>query len=175
MTGGEEVGRSFAMEKPLKIAAVCICAALALAGCAKGEKPDYNLANGNKDLMTGVVDPASFKIWNASGEDVTDAGAKSRDPTTDKAWAEVRGAAVAVMEAGNLMMLPGRAYDADWIKKARAMSDAAETVKAAADAHDGKRIFETGGKLYETCGGCHEKYYIPYVSAGKPVPPPPKA
>ena len=111
--------------------------------------------------MTGVIDPSSFKIWNASGEDVSDAGAKSRDPTTDKEWAAVSGAAVAVMEAGNLLMLPGRAYDADWIKRARAMSDAAATVKAAADAKDGKRVFDTGGKLYETCGACHEKILHP--------------
>ena len=153
------------------LAALSACA---VAGCSKGPKPDYNLANGNKEVMTGVIDPSSFKIWNASGDDVSDASAKSRVPTSDKEWTAVSGAAVAVMEAGNLLMLPGRAYDADWIKRARAMSDAAATVKAAADVKDGKRVFDTGGKLYETCGGCHEKYYIPYVSAGKPVPPPPK-
>jgi len=154
----------------ITLAALSAC----LVGCSK-PAPPYNLDNVNKDLMTGIIDASSFKIWNASGEDVSAAGTKSKAPTDEKEWAAVRGAAVSVMEAGNLMMLPGRSYDADWNTRARAMSDAAGAVKAAAEANDGKRVFDTGGKLYETCGACHEKYYIPYVSAGKPVPPPPKA
>jgi len=81
-----------------------------------------------------------------------------------------------VAEAGNLMMLPGRAPDeGDWMKFAKAMTDQALLARAAVQAKNGDKMFETGAALYDTCTACHQKYLLPFLdSNGKMKPTAPK-
>ena len=150
-----------------------------LAACSKppappkAEAPPYNLSLDMKELMGHVIDPAAWVVWHASGEITSANGDKSLTPTTEEGWTAAESGAAQVAEAGNLLMLPGRAKDnGDWQTFARAMTEHGLAAKAAAEAHDPKKLFETGAALYQTCTGCHAKYVMPYLpkDTTKPVP-----
>lgn len=142
-------------------------AALLLAGCSKPEADDrYNVELPMNELMGHVIDPAAFAFWRASGSEITEEGTKSLTPTTEEGWEIAENGAATVAEAGNLLMLPGRAREEEeWFRLAKAMTDAALQARAAAMAKDEAKMFETGGKLYETCVACHEKYVAPFLDA----------
>ena len=71
----------------------------------------------------------------------------------------MRGQAVALAEAGNLLMLGSRAKDrAAWVKYSRAQVDAAEAVAKAAVAKNADQLSTAADALYETCAACHKDY-----------------
>jgi cytochrome c5 len=73
----------------------------------------------------------------------------------------VRNSAAVIAESGNLLMMPGRAFDQDqWMKDARSMIDAAMTAREAAEAKDVPALFDAGGAVYEACTACHSKYAL---------------
>ena len=138
----------------------------------KPQAPPYNLSLDMKELMGHVVDPAAWAFWRASGEVTTEKGEKSLTPTTEEGWTAAESAAAQVAEAGNLLMLPGRARDnGQWMTYARALAQQGLEAKAAAEAHDPKKMFETGAALYQTCTGCHAVYVMPNLpkDTTKPV------
>src|SRR3954463_5347806 len=97
--------------------------ALAAAGCAK-KPPPYETAISMKALMAEMIDPQSQVFWHSSGSNDDATGSHSLTPTTPEGWAAAENAMTIVAEAGNAMMLPGRAKDdGDWIKFSKAMSD----------------------------------------------------
>lgn len=151
----------------LKTITLAAAAALLLAGCSKPEAEGrYNVELPMNELMGHVIDPAAFAFWRASGSEITEEGTKSLTPTTDEGWEIAENGAATVAEAGNLLMLPGRAREEEeWFRLAKAMTDAALQARAAAMAKDEAKMFETGGKLYETCVACHEKYVAPFLDA----------
>jgi hypothetical protein len=161
----------------LKTPILMLCTALALAGCTKkAAAPPYNLTISMKALMAGIVDPQAQLFWHSSGANDTAEGSQSLTPTTKEGWAAAENSMTAVAEAGNLMMLPGRARDdGDWMKFAKAMTDQALLARAAVQAKNGDKMFETGAALYDTCSACHQKYLLPFLDAnGKMKPAPAK-
>ena len=69
--------------------------------------------------------------------------------------------ALMLAEAGNLLMVGGRAKDsAAWMKWAQQQREAATTALEAARAKDADALSEAGDQVYETCEGCH-KVYVP--------------
>ena len=140
---------------------------------ARTEAPPYNLSLDMKELMGHVIDPAAWVFWRASGEITSEKGEKSLTPTTEEGWTAAESGAAQVAEAGNLLMLPGRARDnGDWMKFARALAQQGLDAKAAAEAHDPKKMFETGAAIYQTCTGCHAKYVMPYLPKDNTKPAP---
>jgi hypothetical protein len=156
----------------LKTPLLILACALALAACTKKAPPPYNVAVSMKALMAGIVDPQAQIFWHSSGANDTAAGTETLTPTTKEGWAAAENAMTAVAEAGNLMMLPGRARDeGDWMKFSKAMTDQALIARAAVQAKNGDKMFETGAALYDTCTACHQKYLLPFLdSNGKPKP-----
>src|SRR5688572_29442268 len=69
---------------------------------------DYNTVATIKDIMDSAIDPAADYIWESvrieSGED----GVIERRPQNDEEWKEERRKAVILVEAANLLMMPGR-------------------------------------------------------------------
>ena len=101
------------------------------------------------EIMETMTIPFSNAIFEAGGE----------APKDDKGWAAVRGQAVALAEAGNLLMLGSRAKDsAAWMKFSRAQVDAAEVVAKAAAAKNADQFSTAADALYETCAECHKVY-----------------
>jgi hypothetical protein len=54
------------------------------------------------------------------------------------------------------------------------LSEAGLAAKAAAEAHDGKRMYTTGAQVYQVCTDCHAKYLIPFVPPDPTWPKHPK-
>lgn len=147
------------------------CAA-ALAACspqkaaapktAEASAPKYNVDMPMKEVMGDIIDPASWIYWRASGTEVTAKGEKDLAPTTEDGWIAVENAAGVLVEAGNLLQLPGRARapEADWNRYAQQLTERALAAREAALKKDKKAVFDEGGKVYEVCTACHEQFVI---------------
>ena len=62
-----------------------------------------------KDIMLHVVDPAGDMVWDAVSTVVDKKGLHETMPTTDEDWFKVRTGVITLIEASNLLMIPGRA------------------------------------------------------------------
>ena len=109
-----------------------------------------------RDIMDGIVIPYSQAIFDAVAYEN---GKLTRAPRNDDEWHRLYVQAVAVAEAGNLLMIDGRAKDQrEWIALAHEMSIKAAAVAKGANLNNVDRVLEAGGELYETCTACHAKY-----------------
>jgi hypothetical protein len=142
---------------------------LVLTGCgtADGEPataadtPAYREVVDVAQLMAWILEPAADVIWDSAGVVITIDGEQDLAPTDEQGWVAVRDAAALVAESGNLLMMPGRARDADaWAGYARSMIDMGRRAMAAADARDADELFDAGGALYTVCVGCHRQYWM---------------
>ena len=141
----------------------------ALAGCGGGpQPPPYKAVADVKLLMQAVIDPAADELWEATGWIITAAGTEQRKPKNEEEWTVVRNQAVALTEAGNLLMMAPRAKDGDvWMKQAQDMMTTGEAAWRAAEARDWDKLFTVGGDIYESCSNCHQKYLDAIVNANK--------
>jgi hypothetical protein len=122
---------------------------LMLAEAGSAQAPGLQPVGTVHQIMVGIVAPASdvvFKVATAA-------------PKDDKEWAAVQNSALTLAEAGNLLMIPGRAKDkGEWMKNAKALLDAGSEAFKAANAKDTKAVNDSGDKLDEACEDCHAKY-----------------
>jgi hypothetical protein len=143
--------------------------AVGIAGCGKAPAPDaapppsgetHFVATADmKQLMAWIIDPSADVVWGAVGTVITESGREDFAPKTDEEWAAIRNAAATVAEAGNLLMMPGRAVNQDdWIKKSRALIDTATVVVRAAEVKDAETLFTAGSDMYLACSACHAGY-----------------
>jgi cytochrome c5 len=80
-------------------------------------------------------------------------------PKTAEDWATLQNNALNLAEAGNLLLLPGRAKDnGEWTKHATALVETGSQAFKAANAKDAKALEEIGNKIDDTCEACHAKY-----------------
>ncbi len=139
---------------------------LLLIACSKSQppaqlQPKYDTSLDMKELMGHLVDPGAWAFWHATGTVDTANGETSNAPTTQEGWDAAESGATEVMQAGNILLLPGNsrgpafdAYAQDLIAKGKAAREAAE-------AKDPKRMFDTGAAMYQVCVDCHAKYVMP--------------
>jgi hypothetical protein len=112
-----------------------------------------------KQLMNWILDPNADVVWAAVGTIVTAEGEQKFMPETDEEWTKVRNAAATVVESGNLLMMDGRARNADdWMKKVQEMMRRASEVLQAAEAKDADALFTAGSDMYLACSDCHAQY-----------------
>ena len=156
------------------------------AAAAPGE-PTYLATATIKDLMLSLVDPSADVVWLSVTTIVDEKGLVETVPKTDEEWKKVRHGAIALAEAANLLMMPGRrvaqpgeksdtpgvelepdemdvliAKDrAAWNERATHLHDAATNVIAAIEAKDGTKVFELGEQIEEACENCHKQYWYP--------------
>ncbi|HEY6360514.1 MAG TPA: hypothetical protein VIX63_05390 [Vicinamibacterales bacterium] len=111
------------------------------------------------EVMDGIVIPSAQAIFDAV---VYSNGELLQAPKTDDDWFNLRIHALAIAEAGNLLMMPPRARDAgDWVKMSLALNDRAMTAARAAEKRDLDALLKAGGDMYDVCTACHEKYAMP--------------
>ena len=121
--------------------------------------PPFTTTLNMKQLMEWVMDPAADVIWDSVKSIITEKGTREIAPHTDAEWDAVRNAAATVMEAGNLLMIEGRAKDNKaWMAAARRLSDAANQAIKAAQAKNTEALFTEGGNIYKACSACHAQY-----------------
>ncbi len=147
----------------MKLGALC---ALLAAGCSQppppaAPAPPYNTTLTLKQLMEYVIDPAVDEVWDSVAIIITDKGENQKAPKTDEDWAKVRNGAATVQEAGNLLMMKGRARDdGKWMAMAKRMSDAAGVALKAAEKKDVATLFDSGAEIYNACSACHAAYRV---------------
>jgi hypothetical protein len=144
-----------------------------------------------QDIMQSIIDPSADVLWGASGAVVDKEGIHELAPKTQEEWVEPRRAAVRIIEAGNLLMMPGReaapvgskseAPGAELepaditvlIKKKRKSFDAfakalqgvgTEALRAI-DGKDADLLLEVGARMENVCEGCHQTFWYPQEKA----------
>ena len=124
-------------------------AILMLAKASSAQAPGFEPVGTIHQVMAGMVAPASDVIF----------AVPNHAPKDDKEWTSVQNSALILAEAGNLLMIPGRAKDSgDWMKFAKALRDAGSEAFKAANAKDAKALETIGDKVDDTCETCHAKY-----------------
>jgi len=180
---------------PFLIAATTLGAALIAAACGQNAaptpqaeaQPEYQPVATVRDIMRGVLDPASAAIWQSTTVTITKAGMEEKAPKSDEDWETLRNHALQLMEAGNLLQMPGRPMArpgevssfpgielgpeeiqalvdkdrAGWIMRAKALRDAVMPTLDAINAKDVMKLQEAGEAIDEACESCHSQYWYP--------------
>ena len=161
------------------------------------QQPEYAPTATIKDIMLSIIDPSADVVWQAVATVITANGTEEIVeeifPRTDEEWTNVRHGAITLIEAANLLMIPGRrvarpgeksefpGVELDpeemdvlinegreaWNSRATALHDATLAALQAIDAQDAETLLDVGGGIEDTCEGCHSQYWYP----NQPLPP----
>ena len=168
-----------------------ISALFLLTACAEQvdapEQPASKPAVTIQELMKTAIDPAADGVWNAVSSTITEKGIEEIQPHNDAEWAVVRAHAVDLKNAARLLAAVGRPVAAAGVKSdspgveenpeeiqkliaqnplvftgfAQQLEDRTDDAIAAIDAKDTNVLLEVGGRLDETCEGCHKTFWYP--------------
>ena len=170
------------------LSSLAVVGLLFCATCAKPKpEAEYRPTTTIRDLMDGMVDPSADTIWNSVSTTITKKGKEEKAPHTDEEWATVRHSAMTLLEASNLLQIPGRhvalpgqkneqgielqpeqieaLINQDrqaWITLAHGLHDAATGALHAAEAKDPAKILESGDAIDNACEHCHQTYWYPH-------------
>src|SRR5687768_7771206 len=72
-------------------------------------QPPFTTTATVKDIMLHVVDPAGDMVWDSVSTIIDKGGIQETVPKTDEDWNKVRNGVIMLIEASNLLMIPGRA------------------------------------------------------------------
>lgn len=163
-------------------------AVLSLAACSASQAPETALQQpaSIQDIMDAHVDPAADAIWASVATVGTKDGTEERQPRSDEEWLALRRHAIVLVEAGNLLVMPGRKVShgyvasegpgvldstqvqtrievdhAGFVRYAAGLQNAGLEVLAAIDARNAERLLQAGGKLDNACESCHQAYWYP--------------
>jgi hypothetical protein len=121
--------------------------------------PPFDTTTSVKDLMANVVDPTADEVWESVGTVMTKEGTFEKSPQTDEEWNHVKGSAMAILEVGNLLMIPARSGGSDeWNQRALELIAQTKRVIQAAEKHDKQGVFDTGSDMYDACVNCHKRF-----------------
>lgn len=140
-----------------------------------------------QDLMRYEVDASADPIWDSVGSITTATGTVERQPRTDAEWADLRRDAVVLVEATNLLVIPGRQvsrapfpsdgpgvfssaqiqqrlseHRAEFNGFALALRVTARKILAAVDARDPAALLQLGEQLDGACEACHLANWYPH-------------
>ena len=160
-------------------------------------QPAYTPVATVKDLMDSIVDPSADVVWQSVSTVVDkQRGTVDRAPHTAEEWTEVRRGAIRLVEATNLLLIPGRHVArpgeksqtpgvelepeqmealinkdrAAWNSRAKALHDATLAALQAIDAKDPEKLIDTGEQIDVACENCHTHYWYPNEKL-PPLPP----
>jgi hypothetical protein len=140
-----------------------------------------------QDLMDSEIDPAADFIWGSVGTVITATGVEERQPHTAEEWQEVRRKIVGLIEATNLLIMPGRRVadgelpsagpgvlsSAEIERKladnrmdfngfALALRQVAVQELAAVDRKDAAALSQAGEAMDGACEACHVANWYPH-------------
>ena len=127
-----------------------------------------------RQLMRGILFPASNVIFAAQSENPANVP-PAKDPSmatnplasTYGKWEAVENSALALAEAANLLMLPGRKCanglpvplkNADWAKFVQNLRDAGTAAYKAAQTKNQDKIVDAADVMTTACANCHDRY-----------------
>ena len=149
--------------------------------------PEYMPTSTIKDIMLSIVDPNADVVWLAVTTVQSAKGTQENAPKTDEEWTKVRHGAISLIEAANLLMMPGRHVarpheksetpgielepaemevlinkdPGAWRMRAKALHDAGVATLQAIDNKDPQKVFELGEEIEMACENCHKQYWYP--------------
>lgn len=126
---------------------------------AATEAPGFNLTLSTTEFMAHVLEPIADVLWKSAGWILDEnEGYYELYPTDDEGWLNVHDHGAMIVEAGNLMLLPGRTQDGAWTTYSQATSEVGLRIMRAADAQNNEDLFQAGAQLYSVCTACHQAY-----------------
>jgi hypothetical protein len=133
--------------------------------CACGSQPepasDFVIVADVAELMGHIIDPAADVYWSSGGVIIDMEGEHLMRPETDEEWEALSSAAMTIAEAGNLLMMEGRAVDQGaWMTMSRDLIEVSRRALEAADARNLDAVFDMGAEVYYVCTNCHAVYSI---------------
>ncbi len=179
--------------------AVTLCAALAFAPPSLGIAQQNTAGSGNaggdlpvnasiKEMMELIIDPSANAIWQAVATITDREGIHDLFPKTQAEWLDMRRAAVRIMEAGNLLMVPDREAAPSGTKSrtpgveleptqiealvrknrksfdefAQALRNLGVSALRASDNQNAALLLEIGDRMQPVCAGCHQTFWYPH-------------
>ena len=150
-------------------------------------QPQYQATSTIKDIMLSIVDPNADVVWLSVTTVQSSKGTVDTAPKNDEEWKKVRQGAIALTEASNLLMMPGRHVAAPgeksetpgvelepsemeelinkdraaWVMRATKLHEAGLAAIQAIDAKDSQKVFEVGEQIEQACENCHRQYWYP--------------
>ncbi len=163
----------------------CLLVSTGAAGCAGEQAVEYRPTSTVREVMSSIVDPSSDALWDSVETVATVEGTVHKMPKTDEEWAVLRRSAVTLVEAGNLLLVPGRLVarpgekagdprsdlnpeeienkrrqaPSAWALRAHRLQDAAVESLKAIDAKDVTALLNAGETLDAACESCHRDYW----------------
>ena len=157
------------------------------AAAAADTTPGPKVIGTIKDIMDSMVDPSSDYIWESIGTEVSAKGIIEKAPKNPEEWKEERRRAVVLVEAANLLVMPGRhvakpgeksenpgielgpeeieaLINKDrptFIRLAREFQETAVEQLKAVDDKDLQALLKAGGDIDTRCENCHKTYWYP--------------
>ena len=150
--------------------AALLALTLAAAACTKPAPPPpkpaalaFDTGVPLNEVMAHVVEPAAEKFWRGSGTLYDKSGLHDFTPTTPEGWKAVEDGAVGVIEASNLLSIPGRvrAPGTDWARHVAELNAIGKEALASAEKHDVKAMMLVGSRMDVVCDSCHEAFMTP--------------
>ena len=151
---------------------------------------DLRLEATVQDLMEGLIDPAADALWDSVAYISSPTGTEDRQPRSDEQWKAVRVHAVLLIEAGNLLAMPGRRVATDlpgsvsdavlgelshaemqqrleslrtaFVPLAKGLQDAGAQALAAIDARNAQALMDAGALIDNACEACHVVFWYPH-------------
>src|SRR5258708_26688411 len=118
---------------------------LSCAGTAMAQAPTFQPVGTVRQVMLGIVKPTSDVVFKFQFD----------PPKTDEEWVTLQNNALNLAEAGNLLLLPGRARDkGEWTKNAKALVETRSEAFKATNARDAKALDKIADKIDQTCESC---------------------
>jgi hypothetical protein len=119
--------------------------------------------------MAHVLEPIADVLWKSAGWILDEnEGYYELYPTDDEGWINVDNHGAMIVEAGNLMLLPGRVLEGPWSTYAQATSTVGRSIMKAAEEQNKEDLFQAGAQLYSVCTACHQAYNPDILSRFQP-------
>jgi hypothetical protein len=126
-------------------------------------------------VMRGILYPSSNVIFFAQSEDPTKVKLEGSDPSTSPnplsssygGWEAVSNAGIALAEAANLLIIPGRMcmngkpapiQNADWQMWVKGLRDAGMVAYKAGQSKNMDEVLNAADVMSTACQNCHDKY-----------------
>ena len=144
-----------------------------------------------REIMDAEIDPAADALWDSVAFTATLEGEHEDRPQTPEQWQAVRRSAITLLEATNLIVMPGRRIapanlalppgeldpavlqgkletdNAQFVAFAQVLRGLAVQAVNAIDAKDPQKLFELGGAIDSACEACHLVFWYPPAGGGK--------
>lgn len=141
----------------MRTALVVIVGVLLAAVAAPAQEAGIEPVATVRQLCEGMITSSSDALFNVGRE----------APDDDGDWRAVLNNALMLAEAGNLLMLEGRARDdGEWMTMSRALVDAGITAVRAVEVRDVDALLGAGDEIVVACETCH----VPYRDEGLSMP-----